>query len=111
MAKLLRPGEGRYVVLGERARCIFKVVGDETGGHFGLFGYVVEPRARGADPHTHPRMTEIFHVADGEVELLSGTQTIAAPRGTLLLVPPETVHGFDNTTDARATLLIMFWWR
>jgi hypothetical protein len=26
-AKVMRPGEGRYVAIGERARCTFKVVG------------------------------------------------------------------------------------
>jgi hypothetical protein len=29
-AKAMRPGEGRYVVIGERARCTFKVVSAET---------------------------------------------------------------------------------
>jgi hypothetical protein len=31
-AKVMMPGEGRYVVIGERARCTFKVVGAETRG-------------------------------------------------------------------------------
>ncbi len=107
-AKVLRPGDGRYVVIGERARCTFKVVGAETGGRFGLFEYVMEPKAEGAAPHVHHELTEIFYVADGEVELVLGATRQVAPRGSLMLVPPETVHGFSNAGAGRSTLLIMF---
>jgi quercetin dioxygenase-like cupin family protein len=107
-AKVLRPGEGRYVVIGDRARCTFKIVGAETGGQFGLFEYVMEPKAKGATPHVHHQLTEIFYVAEGEVELILGQERHLAPCGSLMLVPPETVHGFSNASAERSTLLIMF---
>jgi quercetin dioxygenase-like cupin family protein len=107
-AKVLRPGEGRYVVIGDRARCTFKIVGAETGGQFGLFEYVMEPKAQGAAPHVHHQLTEIFYVAEGEVELILGRERHLAPRGSLMLVPPEMVHGFSNASAERSTLLIMF---
>jgi quercetin dioxygenase-like cupin family protein len=107
-AKVLRPGEGRYVVIGDRARCTFKIVGAETGGQFGLFEYVMEPKAKGAAPHVHHQLTEIFYVAEGEVELILGRERHLAPRGSLMVVPPETVHGFSNASAERSTLLIMF---
>ena len=107
-AKVLRPGEGRYVVIGDRARCTFKIVGAETGGQFGLFEYVMEPKAQGAAPHVHHQLTEIFYVAEGEVELILGRERQLALRGSLMLVPPETVHGFSNASAERSTLLIMF---
>ena len=107
-AKVMKPGEGRYVVIGKRARCTFKVVGAETQGQFGLFEYVMEPNAQGAAPHIHHQLTEIFYVADGEVELVLGRTRQVASRGSLMLVPPETVHGFSNASADRSTLLVMF---
>jgi quercetin dioxygenase-like cupin family protein len=107
-AKVVMPGDGRYVVIGGRARCTFKVVGAETQGRFGLFEYVMEPKAKGAAPHVHHELTEIFYVADGEVELVLGDTRRVAPRGSVMLVPPGTVHGFSNASDGRSTLLIMF---
>ena len=107
-AKVIRPGEGRYVVIGDRACCTFKIVGAETGGQFGLFEYVMEPKAKGAAPHVHHQLTEIFYVAEGEVELILGRERHLAPRGSLMVVPPETVHGFSNASAERSTLLIMF---
>lgn len=59
-AKVVRPGEGRWVAIGDEARCTFKIVGGETGGRFGLFEYVMEPGAAGAAPHVHHELTESF---------------------------------------------------
>jgi quercetin dioxygenase-like cupin family protein len=105
---VLHPGEGEYVVIGGDTRCTFKVTGRNTNNHFSLFEFEMEPGAVGARPHIHRHLTEIFYVADGEVELLAGEQRLIETRGTLLLAPPTAVHGFANTGDARATLLIMF---
>jgi quercetin dioxygenase-like cupin family protein len=105
---VLHPGEGEYVVIGGDTRCTFKVTGRNTNDHFGLFEVEMEPGAVGARPHIHRHLTEIFYVADGEVELLAGEQRLIGTRGTLLLAPPTAVHGFANTGDVRATLLIMF---
>src|ERR671912_471391 len=80
--RVLRPGEGSYVVIGDRARCTFKIVGAETGGQFGLFEYVMEPKAQGAAPHVHHQLTEIFYVAEGKVELILGQERHLAPRGS-----------------------------
>jgi quercetin dioxygenase-like cupin family protein len=105
---VLRPHEGEYVVIGGNTRCTFKVRGHDTGNHFGLFEFEMDAGAMGARPHTHGKLTEIFYVLDGEVLLLAGQQRVAGTRGTLLLVPPTTVHGFANTGMVPATVLIMF---
>jgi quercetin dioxygenase-like cupin family protein len=105
---VLRPGEGEYVVIGGKSRCTFKVTGRNTQNQFGLFEFQMEPGATGARPHIHRHLTEIFYVVDGEVQLLAGKERVAGTRGTLLLVPPNAVHGFANTASTSATLLIMF---
>ena len=105
---VLHAHEGEYVVIGGNTRCTFKVTGRDTDKHFGLFELEMDPGALGARPHTHSRLTEIFYVVDGEVELLAGRKRVTGRRGTLLLVPPNSVHGFANTGRLPATLLIMF---
>ena len=105
---VLHPHEGEYVVIGGDTRCTFKVTGRNTDNHFGLFEFEMDPGAMGARPHTHSHFTEIFYIVDGEVQLLAGDQRVAGACGTLVLVPPNVVHGFANTGRTSATLLIMF---
>jgi mannose-6-phosphate isomerase-like protein (cupin superfamily) len=53
---------------------------------------------RGADPHVHLRHVDAFYVLAGELTLRAGPELerLAATPGTLVLVPPGLVHGFDN---------------
>jgi quercetin dioxygenase-like cupin family protein len=106
--KVLRPGEGKYVTIAGTTRCTFKVVGEDTGGHFGLFEYEMNPGAQGASPHVHHKLTEIFYVAEGEVVLRAGEERIRGRPGTTVVVPPETVHAFENGGAHRSVLLILF---
>ncbi len=106
--KVLGPGEGEYVVIGGNTRCTFKVTGKDTDNHFGLFEFEMAAGAMGARPHTHHHLTEFFYVVDGEIELLAGDERVRASAGTLLVVPPDAVHGFANMAAAPATLLILF---
>lgn len=107
-AKILRPGEGRYVTIAGSTRCTFKVTGADTAGRFGLFEYWMGPSARGAAPHVHRKLTEIFYVAEGEVDLSAGGERVRGGPGTVVVVPPGTVHGFENVGGRDAVLLIMF---
>ena len=106
--KILHHGEGHYVTIGENARCTFKVVGEDTDGQLGVFEFTMEPGANGASPHIHRKLTEIFYVVEGEVELMAGNQKTLGRPGSLLLVPPGQVHGFSNSATQRSTLLILF---
>ena len=89
-------------------RCSFKVVGEDTGGRFGLFEYEMSPGARGAKPHVQHKLTEIFYVAEGEVVLRAGDERICDRPGTIVVAPPETVHPFENGGAHRSVLLILF---
>lgn len=104
---ILQPGNGKTVHI-RSSTCTFKVTGEETNGHFGLFEFVMPPETSGASPHIHKEMTEIFYVIEGDVELVLDQQSIAASPGTLMRVPPNTPHGFSNPGFVSAKLLIMF---
>jgi quercetin dioxygenase-like cupin family protein len=57
---------------------------------------------RGAPRHVHHEHADAFLVMEGEFtfHLRDGSQ--ALPAGTLLVMPPNVVHGFDNDSGASA---------
>jgi quercetin dioxygenase-like cupin family protein len=55
----------------------------------------------GAGPHFHKEHVDVFYVLEGELEVISGTETVRAGPGTSVVVPPGIVHGFRGPGDAR----------
>lgn len=104
---ILQPNEGRSVQI-RTSTCTFKATGSDTHGHVGLFEFTMEPGSSGASPHLHKQMTEMFYVVEGQVELLLEDQTVIAEPGSFMLVPENTAHGFSNSGEQQAKLLILF---
>lgn len=57
---------------------------------------------RGARPHVHREHADAFLVLDGEFAFHTRDGTTAAAAPTLILFPPNVVHGFDNDSDGTA---------
>lgn len=66
-----------------------------------------EAGERGAEPHVHREHTDSFYVLEGELTFHLGPHlnTVPAPAGTFVAVPPSVVHGFDNDTAAQVRFL------
>ena len=60
---------------------------------------------RGAEPHVHHHHADAFLVIDGELTVTVGTEKLRAPAGTLVVLPPNVVHGFDNDSSESAVFL------
>jgi len=60
------------------------------------------PGERGAQRHVHREHGDAFLVMDGEFTFHFHDGSHALPGGTLLVMPPNVVHGFDNESDASA---------
>jgi quercetin dioxygenase-like cupin family protein len=62
---------------------------------------------RGAEPHIHKHHTDAFYVLQGDVTFVLGPQLerMVAPAGTVVLIPPHVVHGFDNDGPAETRFL------
>lgn len=62
---------------------------------------------RGAEPHIHLHHVDAFYVLAGEMTLRvgPGLEQLTAGAGTLVLVPPGLVHGFDNDSDGEMRFL------
>jgi uncharacterized cupin superfamily protein len=79
----------------------------ETNGLCSVWEGRVEPGTVGAGPHYHRERDEIFYVLQGEVVLRLGEESHIAGAGTFAFVPRETIHGFHNTSNDKATLLVV----
>jgi quercetin dioxygenase-like cupin family protein len=62
---------------------------------------------RGAEPHIHLHHVDAFYVLAGDMTLRIGPELeqLTAGAGTLVLVPPGLVHGFDNDSDGEVRFL------
>jgi quercetin dioxygenase-like cupin family protein len=54
------------------------------------------PGERGAQRHVHHHHADAFLVVEGELTVAVGEGSLRAPAGTLVVFPPNVVHGFDN---------------
>jgi mannose-6-phosphate isomerase-like protein (cupin superfamily) len=63
--------------------------------------------AVGANPHRHTRVSELFFVLDGSLDVLAGESVLAATAGDLVVVPPGHAHAFAATARCSADVLVM----
>lgn len=98
-AVALLPGGGETLTaLG--VTLTFKTVGAQSCGQWLTLEYTAPPQFDGPPRHWHKVTTEIFFVLEGTLTLTAGDETIHAGPGGYAYVPPGTVHGFSNQTDA-----------
>jgi len=86
------PGEGRRISGPTGLPMTVKLPGEATAGAYALIEYAHEPGAPGPLPHVHHRHEEAFHVIEGELTLLVGTETLTLGPGGYAVVPRGTVH-------------------
>ena len=79
--------------------CLFE--GARHGGGVPVSMFVTDyPRGRGPDLHLHP-YPEVFLVEAGEATFTVDEHAYVVAAGHVVVVPPETPHGFKNRADAR----------
>jgi mannose-6-phosphate isomerase-like protein (cupin superfamily) len=61
-----------------------------------LSEFIRGPGVRGAQPHVHHHHADAFLVVEGELTMTVGDGQLTVPAGTLVVLPPNVVHGFDN---------------
>ena len=60
------------------------------------------PGERGAEPHVHHQHADGFVVVEGEFTFAFRERPSPIPAGTILFLPPDVVHGFDNDSRSNA---------
>jgi quercetin dioxygenase-like cupin family protein len=90
--------EGEKVTDRPGRRATLLVDADELTVTEFLYG----PGERGAQPHVHRRHADAFLVVEGEFTFHFRDGSLAGAAETLLLFPPDLVHGFDNDSAESA---------
>ena len=68
-------------------------------------GIVEMAPGRELDQHVHDDEDDAFYILEGELTFLLGGETVAAPPGTFVLVPPGVEHGFRNDDGVPVRML------
>jgi quercetin dioxygenase-like cupin family protein len=97
---LLLPGEGKELVPG---LMVLKTSSDQTGGSFEVFEL---GGPGGPPPHIHRERRELFYVVAGTFEFTVGENVFEAGPGSVVLVPPDTRHGFKAGEGAKALVFV-----
>jgi oxalate decarboxylase/phosphoglucose isomerase-like protein (cupin superfamily) len=84
-----------------------KAENHQTGGLITLYESTLEPHSMGPARHYHEDRTELFYILEGTFILLVGEETHRAPAGTTAVIPPRTVHAFQNAENEPARILVM----
>jgi quercetin dioxygenase-like cupin family protein len=95
-ALLLRPAEGEGEAITDRPNRELRLLCTHELLTITWFRYGAGER--GAEPHVHREHSDAFYVVDGEVTVRLGSELkpLVATAGTLVVIPPGVIHGFDN---------------
>jgi len=97
-AVVVRPGEGHRVGNVE----FLARTADTTRFTFGIIEIAV---GRVLEAHTHAEEDDAFYILEGVMTFTLGGETVSAPPGTFVLVPPGVEHAFANAGDVPVRML------
>lgn len=81
-------------VSGERIH--FRRTAADTGGELLEIDLELSPDGHAPGMHVHPIQEERFEVVAGRIRFRTGLRTAIAEPGDVVVVPPGTVHAFEN---------------
>ena len=102
-AIVLGPGAGRSYPMG-RISAVFKADGAESASRYSISEWWLEPNCTGPGAHSHQE-DDVFYVLEGTMSLLVEGQWVDATPGSLVLVPGDVPHSFENRTSEPAGML------
>jgi len=102
---VLQPGEARPVP-GHFA--VVKIASDETEERFCVLEATLAPVGLTSRLHRHHSCVESWFVVDGALEFYSGPETLHAPAGSFVLVPPSSPHTFGNAGPEEARIVAFY---
>lgn len=79
-----------------------------TNNQYGLYDIEMEPAARGPKLHYHKMMDETFIIREGTLTVLTAKGPIKAGAGAVIHIPRLSVHGYNNDSDDRVKMTMVF---
>ena len=100
---IITKNEGDYLaVAGSNYRIV--ISGEDTNGDYAIIEMLVPPGG-GPPPHVHPKVQELFHVIEGELEFKSEEGHISVKAGEFVRIPFNgPIHCFKNTSYKNAKI-------
>jgi mannose-6-phosphate isomerase-like protein (cupin superfamily) len=103
--RVLAPEEGKRIQV-PGGSIVLKTVGTGAPGDHDVIEIMIEPGSSGPHPHVHRKFEHLFYVLEGEFAFLVGDeQYMRLGPGSLIHVPPGTVHDFRNSGSVPARQL------
>ncbi len=87
-------------------RIVFRKTAADTGGELLAFELFLAPDGSVPGAHVHPEQEERFEMVKGTMKFRRGLETVVARAGDTVVVPPKTVHRFENAGDELAHVLV-----
>jgi mannose-6-phosphate isomerase-like protein (cupin superfamily) len=103
---LLLPGEGHRIRFHDM-EMIYKASGEEADGAWTLVEHLFPPRFRAPELHRHEDARVFFYILSGTMTFQVEAQTLQAPAGSVVLVPPGVLHTFSNPEPVAAMCLML----
>lgn len=104
---IVLPGQGDLMLAGATQLRILED-GSTTSHRLGIAEITIAPHTAGPPQHRHAQHDEGFYVVSGTAQFTVGQQTLHAPKGTLVVIPPGAPHTFANASDETVVLLNTF---
>ena len=82
-----------------------KVTYVETIGDYSLLEVSITPGVPGPPPHYHVDAPELFHLIDGQMDVMVDGTWHSLKKGESIMVPTKTVHSFRNTWDQESRFI------
>jgi uncharacterized RmlC-like cupin family protein len=108
VSAVLRPADQEPDLKVGTSGASYIATGKSTAGRFGLYRWDMAPGTPGAAAHFHRTLSESFFILSGKVGLYDGEKWTEATSGDFLYVPEGGIHGFRNSSDEPASMLILF---
>jgi mannose-6-phosphate isomerase-like protein (cupin superfamily) len=83
-------------------RITFRKTAADTDGELLAFDLELDPDGHVPSAHVHPIQEERFEVVNGTMIFRRGLGTLTASAGDVVVVPPGTVHRFENAGKEQA---------
>jgi mannose-6-phosphate isomerase-like protein (cupin superfamily) len=102
--QVVRPNDGEHADIGPIGLRIIED-GSHTNHRLGLVESNLPPGPAQPPQHIHREHEETFIVTRGKVRFVSGTDSVDAEVGTVIVVPIGVPHTFSNPFDAPAAFI------
>lgn len=83
-------------------RITFRKTSADTAGRSLVIDLELAPDGHVPGAHVHPFQEERFEILQGTMKFRKGLKTVTARAGETVVVPPGTVHRFENAGDESA---------